>query len=57
MRQHTEYAVEYEVDGDTFMYEAEDEDDARRVRAAVDGRLLVRQVFEATWDDIPGGRM
>jgi len=47
--EHQEWAVDYEVDGEPFMYRATDEEDARRVRAALDGTLFVRTVFEMCW--------
>jgi hypothetical protein len=47
--QWDEYAVEYEMNGETFTYEARDETEARIVRAAVNGRLMVRSVFETPW--------
>lgn len=53
-KEYIEWAVEYEADGQTFVYEADSEADARTVRAAVDGRLMAKQVFETSWLRSPG---
>lgn len=51
--EYTEWAVEYTLDGELCGFEADDENDARLIQAAVGGKLLVRKVFETTWADAP----
>lgn len=46
---YTEWAVEYEVNGEAYTYEAKDEAEARAIAGKHGGRVLVRCVFETSW--------
>jgi hypothetical protein len=45
----TEHGVEYDLDGETFVTLAANEEDARLMRAALKGLLVVRTVYETAW--------
>jgi hypothetical protein len=52
--EYTEYAVEYSINGeDGFLISCDDEEEARQYRAALDGRIVMRSVFETSWADAP----
>lgn len=47
--QFEEYGVEWELNGETFVTEADSEDEARLYRAMLGGKLLTRTVFVSEW--------
>ena len=47
--ERTEWAVEYTMNGELFVYEAESEHAARQISAALDGTILVRKILETSW--------
>lgn len=50
--EYMEYAVEYDLNGETFVTEpVDDEGMARLMRCALYGRVLTRYVFETAWAD------
>lgn len=46
-----EYGVEYDVNGETFVTYAEDEEDARLRCAVLRGKLVCREIFFTSWAD------
>ncbi len=46
---HVGYAVEYESDGETLTVECASKDEAVATRTALNGRILVREVFKRSW--------
>lgn len=52
-----EYAVQYDVNGEKFITECDDDEHARLIRAVLDGKILCREHFvEEAWAeiDLPG---
>lgn len=47
--EYVEFGVEYDLDGETFVTQSESEDDARLMRACLNGTLVVRTVYETAW--------
>ncbi len=51
--EYVEWAVEYDVGGEQFVVECEDEAEARVSQSQLGGRLVTRTVYETSWADAP----
>lgn len=48
----TEYGVEYSIDGEVFVTVADTEEDARLMRAVLEGAIVVREWYATDWSQI-----